>query len=164
MNIYALTNILYHQLQKKKTLFLITCRPLHCLTFTKVCFDTSICSFTQILHATSAYIQIVITAFLEYLVYCHFSVSRRLIVLKVCLPGCVLVRYLVLQYSGALPEANVSDLPGSPAPVHPHPGWCPAHPAHTAATLHRHAGEHPYQAGGMQFHGIFLFILTIKKQ
>lgn len=74
------------------------------------------------------------------------------------LPGCVLVRYLVLQYSGALPEADVSDLPGSPAPVHPHPGWCPAHPAHPAATLHCHAGEHPYQAGGMQIQVFFFFL------
>lgn len=84
---------------------------------------------------------------------------------KVCLlPGCVLVRYLVLQYSGALPEADMSDLPGSPAPVHPHPGWCPAHPAHTAATLHRHAGEHPYEAGGMQFKSFFFFFYPYYKE
>lgn len=55
INMYGITNILYHQLQKKKN-NLITCRPLHCLTLTKVCFDTSICSFTQILDATAAYI------------------------------------------------------------------------------------------------------------
>lgn len=71
--------------------------------------------------------------------------------LKMCpLLGCVLVKYSMLQYSGALPEADMSDLPWSPAPVHPHLGWCPAHPAHSAAALHCHAGKHPNQTGGMQ--------------
>lgn len=90
--------------------------------------------------------------------FCSFSILMSNSFKVYPVPRCVLVDYLMLQYSGALPEADVSDLPWPPAPVHSHPGRFPAHSAHPAAPLHRHAGKHPYQAGGMQ---VQFFIISV---
>lgn len=59
---------------------------------------------------------------------------------------------MMLQYIGALPEADWTALLGSSAPIHPHSFWCPAHPAHPTPPLHCHPGEHPQWTGSMYTH------------
>lgn len=56
---------------------------------------------------------------------------------------------MMLQYVASLPEANWTDLFGSPSIVYPHSGRQLAQPAYLAATLHFHVGEHAHRTGGV---------------